>query len=216
MGYFSKEIILGDTTFVTDFSNISSPYDVFIGAFSIIGDCTTPPPANGIIGASTFQVQTTIETAGIVAQGQNTVFKAGESITLETGFHVQTGATFESRIEGCNLPDMALQENPYNRSTVVDLAETSPTISAITALTITPNPTSEQTNLSFNLIQHTAISAKIFNSNGQLIETLVSPQSMNAGHQQFLFNSSNHQTGIYYVVLQTDKETITKRMVVMR
>ncbi|NJL74737.1 MAG: hypothetical protein HC892_06575 [Saprospiraceae bacterium] len=64
-------------------------------------NCSTPPPATGTIAAGTYQVSSTISTAGKIFSPSTVVFKAGTSITLTAGFEARAGSTFTASIEAC-------------------------------------------------------------------------------------------------------------------
>ncbi|MEM1119618.1 MAG: T9SS type A sorting domain-containing protein [Bacteroidota bacterium] len=121
----------------------------------------------------------------------------------------------EASIAGCDYPRISVENESFNPSSAPDLSVQKIPLSIIPDLKIVPNPTSGQTNLSFTLTQTTSVSAKIFNSSGQLMDVLIPSQRMNAGQYEMQFNGRNQQAGLYYVVLQTDQETMAKRVLIV-
>jgi len=57
---------------------------------------STPIPTN------TYQVSNTIQSNTIVPNGNFVIFNAGNINSLEEGFEVQLGGTFEANIQGCD------------------------------------------------------------------------------------------------------------------
>ncbi len=62
--------------------------------------CPTMLSPTGLLNSS-YQVGTEISSDGTVPAGENTSFKAGQSILLDSGFSILPGATFSAEIEDC-------------------------------------------------------------------------------------------------------------------
>ncbi len=77
-----------------------------------------------------------------------------------------------------------------------------------------PNPFNAQTTIRFTLNDPSQVQLRIFNSVGELVETLVD-QELGAGAHEVIFdtNSKNHlASGTYYYNLLTDKSSQTRGM----
>lgn len=77
-----------------------------------------------------------------------------------------------------------------------------------------PNPFNAQTTIRFELTGASKVRLRVFNSVGELVETLID-QELGAGAHEVIFdtNSKNHlASGTYYYNLLTDKSSQTKGM----
>ena len=111
---------------------------------------TTECQADLIIGnpitSRTYHSNTTIESDGIIGVGNNTLFKATESITLLPSFVVEQGADFLAIIEACEISyspkDDSREKN--SSSLLTNINDGSNTnLFDIAKVNIYPNPTSQ-------------------------------------------------------------------------
>ncbi len=82
-----------------------------------------------------------------------------------------------------------------------------------TNIKLAPNPVQNQVIISTQLNQTTKASIIIYNAAGQQIESLYNQQILEAGSQQLTYNTEHLKSGIYYLVLQTETETISQKLV---
>ena len=75
--------------------------------------------------------------------------------------------------------------------------------------TVYPNPASEQTALNFTIPEKSRMNITVFNSNGQLLKTIVN-SVFEAGNHQVNLNTSGYPDGIYWIRFnsETNVETI--------
>jgi len=78
-----------------------------------------------------------------------------------------------------------------------------------------PNPVTSNTNISFNLKANSDVKISVYNIKGQLVETLADNE-MAKGPHTLTWNSKSLSNGIYFLRLETQETTITKKMVIMR
>jgi hypothetical protein len=81
-----------------------------------------------------------------------------------------------------------------------------------------PNPFNAQTTIRFDLKNQSKVQLQIFNSVGELVETLVD-QELGSGTHEVIFdtNTKNHlASGIYYYNLRTNKSSQTKGMILLK
>jgi len=78
-----------------------------------------------------------------------------------------------------------------------------------------PNPFNPSTTISFKLSKPTYVKLSVYNSLGQLVENLVS-EYKNPGTYSINWNAENLSTGIYYYSLQTEENTISKKMMLLK
>jgi len=60
------------------------------------------------------------------------------------------------------------------------------------------------------------ISIGTFNQNGRMVQQILSAQERTAGTHQVLLNRAQLSSGLYYVVLQSTKERLTQKMVLLQ
>lgn len=174
----------------------------------------TANPASG-----DFKASQTLTTSGTIEVTGTANFTAGTSVTLSSGFHAKAGSSFSAKIETCT-PASLNEEELAALSRINDieqgdiLAATNP-LETVANLLVAPNPTRDITNLSFDLQEPTTISIHVYNSGGQLIENLANQSNLDKGHHDFLFNGTYQKAGLYYLILRTDKEVLTKKMMVI-
>ena len=69
--------------------------------------------------------------------------------------------------------------------------------------------------LSYELDSKTKVEINLYNSSGELIQTLLSEQQ-EAGNQELQFSSGNLPAGIYFYRITTDSKQATGRMILMK
>lgn len=81
-----------------------------------------------------------------------------------------------------------------------------------------PNPFNAQTTIRFSLKDQTDVKLRIFNSVGELVDTLID-QELGMGSHEIIFDTNqvnNLSSGIYYYSLLTSKSSQTKGMILMK
>ncbi|MDP8226734.1 MAG: T9SS type A sorting domain-containing protein, partial [Candidatus Celaenobacter polaris] len=78
-----------------------------------------------------------------------------------------------------------------------------------------PNPVTSNTNISFNLKANSDVKISVYNIKGQLVETLVDNEMVEGPHT-LTWNSKSLSNGIYFLRLETQETTITKKMLIIR
>ncbi len=81
-------------------------------------------------------------------------------------------------------------------------------------LFILPNPVHTELNYTFSLEEKSQVTVEIHSSNGELIETLISDESMSEGiHQYSSFGLENYSSGVYFLALRTNKGMSVRKWV---
>ncbi len=79
-----------------------------------------------------------------------------------------------------------------------------------------PNPFNPSTTISFSIPAEGFVTLKIFNTLGELVETLAN-QNLSAGQYNYLWNASNVSGGVYFYSLTVDGKTIMiKKMMLIK
>ncbi|MBN1414255.1 MAG: chitobiase/beta-hexosaminidase C-terminal domain-containing protein [Bacteroidales bacterium] len=78
-----------------------------------------------------------------------------------------------------------------------------------------PNPFDYATEIAFTIHKRMHIHLKVFNGQGQIVETLVD-EELEAGSYNYSFIARNLTSGIYYYIIQSGNEIQTGKMVLMK
>ncbi len=78
-----------------------------------------------------------------------------------------------------------------------------------------PNPFNPNTVISYSIAKEGAVSLKVYNNAGQLVQELVNTNQQ-AGIYNVNFNASNLASGIYFYTLSTNDFTATKKMILVK
>ncbi len=79
-----------------------------------------------------------------------------------------------------------------------------------------PNPFNPQTRIRFTLQQRSQVELKIYNSAGQLVQTLFDGEQLSAGLYEPVFDGSGLASGVYFYQLKTDQQTFVKKMTLVK
>lgn len=83
-------------------------------------------------------------------------------------------------------------------------------------LFVFPNPVSQQTNVEFTLPDAGQTNVSLFNSTGQLMGKLFNGATEANVKSSFILNASQLYNGVYILHLQSGKNSLTKKVVVMK
>ena len=78
-----------------------------------------------------------------------------------------------------------------------------------------PNPFNPATEITFNMARAGEVSLKVFNLNGQMVETLVDGP-MSAGNHKVTFNGNRLSSGVYFYTLQAAGRSETRKMLLAK
>lgn len=79
-----------------------------------------------------------------------------------------------------------------------------------------PNPFNPQTKINFSLPFDTKVMLKVFDLTGREVAALVNGDVKPAGYYSVEFNGTGFASGLYIYRIQTDKETQSKKMVLVK
>jgi hypothetical protein len=78
-----------------------------------------------------------------------------------------------------------------------------------------PNPFTDEVSVSLHLVQPAKVNAKVYNVNGELVQTIHSG-SMNAGQHQLIFDGRDASAGVYFLQVDAGGQTMSARMVLVK
>ncbi|MCK5740963.1 MAG: CotH kinase family protein, partial [Chlorobi bacterium] len=83
-------------------------------------------------------------------------------------------------------------------------------------ISCSPNPASENTMLNFSLSSEMIISASLYNSTGQKIQSLFNDRLFVGGSHSYMIDSRNLRNGAYYVLIESNADSRVVMFVVVR
>jgi hypothetical protein len=84
----------------------------------------------------------------------------------------------------------------------------------INSIEVNPNPTNDKTKISFSLDHSSQITISICNSSGVIIET-IKKTNLNAGDHSYIWNRNGYNPGLYFVNLQSDLGSVSKKLILI-
>ena len=170
------------------------------------------------IPSGIYEVNISILSSGTVSNNSAMVtFQAGETIQLLPGFTAESNSDFLGKIISapCNSSNLNSQhQNAVSKNQKLNKKESD--FQLIPQLSIFPNPSSSETNISYTLKEDSRVTINIFNINGKLVKRLISNQFKNQGIHQILFQTQALPDGIYSVILQTEKHNLNQKLLVLK
>jgi hypothetical protein len=154
-------------------------------------------------GIQEYNASNTIQSSSTIQAGADIKFFAGQSITLTPNFHAKANSNFLARIRSCTTG---------NASEVATRSTSSP--SKHHQLTIAPNPFAEDAMLTYELATDTEMTIRLYNARGQLVQQLLPFVQQKMGIHQLQLQRQDLTTGIYFIQLQTNTETVTRKVLI--
>ena len=154
--------------------------------------------------------------ATILANRQ-VVFKAGNSITLNPGFHAVANSDFIAKIEACNMVNANV---PTELSSLIT-QKTSvipPKLSTGNKLLLNayPNPFSHQATIDYKIPVDGVVTLKIVDLMGRTVQVLTDNLYQHKGQHRYTFSAENMQSGTYLIVLQSGQQISTERIILIK
>ena len=139
----------------------------------------------------------------IVSNVQEVQFTAGNYISLDPGFLVESGGVFDAQVTGSSAPSINVNETEALNKTEL----TTNTLSnENTQLLIFPNPFTTRTTANYRLFEAAEVSLSVYDLAGKKVELLIDHQIQKEGTYKVSFDSCNLKQGIYLCVLEIDGE----------
>ena len=179
----------------------------------------TLPIHSADIPSNTYRASVSITSSGTVQSESTVVFLAGQTITLQPGFHAQSGSIFTARIDACNpeLLAQVAQDDTANDGAQENqrFSEIPNEKSAEVGLSIFPNPFRNETTIRYTLPEERPLQLVMVDMLGR-VKVLQSATVQQAGTHEFRLSSVGLGTGIYFIQLQTPEEVISQKAQVVR
>lgn len=99
----------------------------------------------------------------------------------------------------------------YQRDLVEETVSTSAVLAQELDLKVSPNPTADRAQLSFELTKNTKVSALLVDASGKTVQTIQKASVLN-GEQQLELSLAHLPKGIYYIQLSIDGQAVTQQL----
>lgn len=155
----------------------------------------------------------------IVPANGNVTFEGGDKVFLNPGFHAVAGSSFSAVIEACLNPideEETLVENTTSRITNSQLETSANSLFKKHDLAIYPNPFSYTATVDFQLFEAQKAHLSVYSATQQLVQVLENGSMMNKGNYRYEISGANLVGGMYFVVLQTETGTLTKKLILVK
>jgi len=157
------------------------------------------------ISGGTYEAQDSIRVTGMLEPGDSAVLRTGSAIVFKSGFHALPGSDMHAMVTECVAPaDPALP--PPAQAIIQD----DPLLSAPV---VSPNPFREKARISFSLPRVTQLQLQLFNAQGMLVSQPFRGQLAQAGKYGLTLEGTNLPPGIYWLVMETEDERKTVKLV---
>lgn len=158
-------------------------------------------PIDGSIGC---QVQ--LSTGGEIL-GSKIIGGSNVSQFLVPGQFLNPGFTYNWSVR-CGCSQSPIIAGPFASSSFV--------VPAIAAISSFPNPTSDVSNVSFNVATETYTTLEVFDMSGRSIHSLHDAMAFPDTDYRYTFSGADLPTGIYLYRLTTQKETVIEKFMISR
>ena len=139
------------------------------------------------------------------------IYEGCKTVILSPGFQAVATSTFTAKIVSCS----PLTAPTVPSSARIATPNSNPLIGQST-MTIHPNPAKEVLNINYQLGAISTVQIDLYDLTGKNIVEIVSKQAQEKGVFQEQFLLSTLESGMYLVILQTEKERISKKLIVVR
>lgn len=164
----------------------------------------TQPIANTTI----YEASNSITASNEILPTADVLYQAGQLITLQAGFHAQSGCQFHALMQDCAI-------SPAPRSVSSLVAEIENQQAEPSILSVFPTPTNGITTIAYSLPTEQNVSIDLFDLHGTLVQQVLPIQSATAGYYQVELNSEQLPHGTYFVrLIGKHLSKVTKLVVV--
>ena len=131
---------------------------------------------------------------------------------------LNTGTTYSMQLKNLksiNAVSMNDTTITFRTSGVTNVSEIKKLVQSFSLKQNYPNPFNPSTEISFELLQASPISLKIYDVVGNLVNELIN-SGMSAGIHKITFNANGLSAGVYYYQLQSGSDMQTRKMILMK
>lgn len=164
------------------------------------------------IPSDIYGVQTIVESSGVINNGSDVTFIAGNSVNLKIGFYAELGSNFVAKIDAgvmCdNSSNLKERNSEVKKNTLIPTEDIS--------MNIYPSPFREKAIIKYRLPKVQKVSLIIYDLAGQIIRQFEQNTLQNKGVYQYELDNMNLNSGMYIVLLQSEYERISKKIILLQ
>ncbi len=153
----------------------------------------------------------TVSSAEIIPANYTVTYEGCKEVILKPGFHAVAMSTFTAKVINCT--PLTSPDNSVNQSRINLQNTTTP---ATIEMAVHPNPARDFVIIDYQLKETTIFSIGLFDITGKQVRILSPKQAKDQGHYQQEISLGGFNAGMYFVVLQTEKEQISKKMILLQ
>jgi hypothetical protein len=180
------------------------------------GEVTDNAPVSQIFTICNTSVGDCPPITGSITENCDAMIVAPVDYSLMTGECLDITVTFAPDVAGeftCEIITGCGSVVAHGIYTPVVGADDQPAIFALGEAF--PNPFNPTTTISYSVPETQAATLSVFNTNGQLVQTLVSGM-VERGEHKVVFDAASLSSGVYVYTLQTANQTEMKKMVLVK
>ena len=157
----------------------------------------------------------TVSSVEVIPSNITVIYEGCKEVILKPGFeYAPTGsATFTARINSGSCGSLTSPDNSFNQSRI---NTQNTVIPATIAMAIHPNPSRDFVTIDYQLKEATTMSIGLFDLTGKQISRIAPQQAKDKGIYQQEVALGGFNAGMYFIVLQTEKEQISKKMILLQ
>ena len=137
---------------------------------------------------------------------------------MEPGFQAIEGSDFTALIiPDCPTPPTPLVDNTLNKKTVQQVKDDTRKQNEIEdAIRVFPNPLQEETLFEYSLGKASMVNIIIVDAQGNIVSRPLNNQYKDQGLHNLNYNASKLPEGVYTILLSTERNNKSQRMVIIR
>lgn len=138
-----------------------------------------------------YKANDEIMSTGVI-YGPNTVNYVANTIALGNNFSVELGAELDISIGGCNALNKVFPE--------IEIVQSN----------------NDKLNLAIQLFEPTQTRLAIYNHHGLLVKEIIKDEKLFNTHYDYTIDISDLPINLYYLIMKTDEQTITKKLPILK
>ncbi len=104
----------------------------------------------------------------------------------------------------------------YSESTELKLVDKTIIPKSIAITSISPNPFNSACEIEFEISNRSDVSIVLFDMLGKKVENLADEKELDAGKYRLVWNAGNLPSGAYFVKLNAENKTITRKIILVK
>lgn len=201
-------------------NQVTIPFPVSTYQFTTANSCLENEQLpEGNLTNGIYRVANALIATSTIPTNGNVTFQAGQVITLQAGFHAYAGSEFLAEITDCSsdfrettieakfVQEESLEHNKKNTTLATPVAFD---------FTVYPNPTKTQLTADLLLQETTTVQIQLLDITGRVVKILTSRQALDKGRHQLWFDLSGLNTGMYWLQVSNEKQTLTERIAIIK